>query len=102
MFIRKTILPNINLNISYFKHDQSSTLPNMSRKNIYITLTVIYREDIYFFEANNKTIPLKVLKTSDISRVRSMGENCDVFNTSGEIYLVFTEKCKFSFYLILY
>ena len=29
-------------------------------------------------------------------------ENSDVFNTFDEIYLVFTEKSKFSFYLILF
>ena len=56
-----------------------------------------YIEDIYFFEVNTKYISSSVLKTSEFSRVRSMSENSDVFNSQDEIYLVFTEKSKFSF-----
>ena len=43
-----------------------------------------------------------MLKTSEFSRVRSTSENSDVFNSQDEIDLVFTEKSKFSFYLILF
>ena len=52
----------------------------------------IYREAIYFFSGNTKYISSSVLKTSEFSRVRSMSENSDVFNSRDEIYLVFTEK----------
>ena len=31
-----------------------------------------------------------------------MSENSDVFNSQDEIYFVFTEKSKFSFYFILF
>ena len=61
-----------------------------------------YIEDIYFFEVNTKYISSSVLKTSEFSRVRSTGENADVFNSRDEICLVFTEKSKFSFYFILF
>ena len=43
-----------------------------------------------------------MLKTSEFSRVRSTSENFDVFNSRDDIYLVFTEKSKFSLYFILY
>ena len=51
----------------------------------------IFIEDIYFFEVNTKYISSE-LKTSKFSRVRSMSENLDVFNSLDEIYLVFTSK----------
>ena len=41
-----------------------------------------------------------MLKTSEFSRVRRTSENSDIFNSRDEIYLVFTEKSKFSFYFI--
>ena len=61
---------------------------------------------------NTKNISSSVLKTSEFSRVRSTSENSDVFNTRtsersdvfnthDEIFLVFIEKSKFSFYFIL-
>ena len=40
-----------------------------------------YIEDIYFFEVNTKYISSNVLKISVISRVRSMSEIADIFNT---------------------
>ena len=49
---------------------------------------------------NTKYISSSVLKTSDFSRVRSTSENSDVFNSRDEIYSVFTEKSKLSFYFI--
>ena len=61
-----------------------------------------YIEDIYFFEVNTKYISSSVLKKSEFSQVHSAVENSDVFNSRDEIYLVFTEKSKFSFYLILF
>ena len=61
-----------------------------------------YIEDIYFSEVNTKYISSSVLKTSEFSRVRSTVENSDVFKSRDEIYLVFTEKSKFSFYFILF
>ena len=67
-------------------------------------LTTIYCEyikDIYFLEVNTKYISSSVLKTSEVSRVRSTRENSDVFNSRDKICLVFTEKSKFSFYFIL-
>ena len=61
-------------------------------------LPVGYIEDIYFFSVNTKYISSNVLKISEISRVRSTSEIADIFNTFDEIFLVFTEKSKFSFY----
>ena len=61
-----------------------------------------YTEDIYFFEVNTKYILSSVLKTSKFSRVRSTSENSDVFNSQDEIYLVFTEKSKISFFLYFF
>ena len=61
-----------------------------------------YIEVIYFFEVNTKYISSSVLKTSEFSRVCSTVENSDVFNSRDEVYLVFTEKSKFSFYFILF
>ena len=61
-----------------------------------------YKEDIYFFEVTTKYISSSVLKTSEFSRVHSTSENSDVFKSRDEIYLVFTEKSKFSFYFILF
>ena len=58
-----------------------------------------YIEDIYFFEVNTKYISSSVLKTSEFSWVRSTNENFDVFNSRGEIYLVFTKKVNFLFIL---
>ena len=58
-----------------------------------------YIEDIYFFEVNTKYISSSELKTSEFSWVRSTNENFDVFNSQDEIYLVFTKKSKFSFFL---
>ena len=51
-----------------------------------------YIEDTYFFEVNTKYISSNGLKISVISRVRSTSEIADMFNTRGEIFLVFTEK----------
>ena len=66
-------------------------------------LTVVspseYIEDIYFFEVNTKYISSSVLKTSEFSGVCSTNENCDVFNTRDEMYLVFTKKVNFLFIL---
>ena len=59
---------------------------------------VMYIEDIYFFEMNTKYISSNVLKISVISWVRSTSEIADIFKAWDEIYLVFTEKSKFSFY----
>ena len=59
-----------------------------------------YIADIYFFEGNTKYISPNALKISVISRVRSTSEIADIFNTWDEIFLVFTEKGKFSFYFI--
>ena len=39
-----------------------------------------------------------MLKISVISRMRSTSEIADMFNTSDEIFLVFAEKKKFTFY----
>ena len=43
-----------------------------------------------------------MLNSSEFSGVHSTGENYDVFNSRDEIYLVFTEKGKFSFYFLLF
>ena len=42
-----------------------------------------------------------VKKISIFSRVRSTNENANIFSARDEIYLVFAEKSKFSFYFIL-
>ena len=55
-----------------------------------------------FFELNTKYISSSELKTSEFSRVRSTSENFYVFNSRDEIYLVFKEKSKCSFYFIQY
>ena len=60
-----------------------------------------YIEDSYFFGLNTKSFTSSVLKTSEISRVRSTSEQSDVFNSRDEIYLVFT-KIKVNFLFILY
>ena len=62
----------------------------------------IHVEDICFFEVNTKYISSSELKTSEFSRVRSTSEIFYVFNSRDEVYLVFTEKSKFSFYFIQY
>ena len=54
------------------------------------------------FEVNTKNISLSALKTSEFSRVRSTIENFYVFNSRDDIYLVFTEKSKFSFILYFF
>ena len=59
-------------------------------------------EGIYFFEMNTKYISSNVLKVSAFSRVRSTSEIDDILNTWDEIFLVFTEKSKFSFYFMLF
>ena len=64
----------------------------------YLWSFLIYIEDIYFFEVNTKYISSNVLKISVISRVRSTSEIADIFYTRDGIFLVFTEKSKFSFY----
>ena len=46
---------------------------------------------------NTKCISSNVLKISVISRVCNTSEIADIFNTFEEIFLVFTEKGKFSF-----
>ena len=51
---------------------------------------------------NTKDISSSVLKTSEYSRMLGTLENSDVFNVRDEIYLIFTEKSKLSFYLILF
>ena len=43
-----------------------------------------------------------MLKTSEVSRLRSTSENSDVLNSQDEIYLVFTGKSEFPFYFILF
>ena len=60
-----------------------------------------YIEDICFFSVNTKYISLSELKTSEFSPVRSTSEKFYIFNSRGEIYLVFTEK-KANFIFILY
>ena len=55
-------------------------------------LSLMYIEDIYFFEVNTKYISSSELKTSKFSRVLSTSENLDVFKSRDEIYLVFTDK----------
>ena len=57
-------------------------------------------EDIYFFVVNTKYILSSVLKTSELSRVRSTSENFDVVNSRDDIFLALTEKKKFSFCFI--
>ena len=59
------------------------------KKNIYSWINTINRE---YFEVNTKYISSNVLKISVISPVRSTSENADIFNTRGEIFLVFTGK----------
>ena len=51
---------------------------------------------------NTKYISSSELKTSEFSRVRSTSEKFYVFNSRGEIYLVFTKKKQifFLFYTI--
>ena len=66
--------------------------------NIWRARYTQYIEDIYFFEVNTKYISSSVLKTSEFSWVRSTNENFDVTNSRDEMYLVFTEKSKFSFF----
>ena len=46
-----------------------------------ITPIKIYIEDIYFFEVNTKYISSTVMKISVNSRVHSMSEISDIFNT---------------------
>ena len=58
----------------------------------------MYREDIYVFVLNTKFISSNVLKMSVISRKRSTSEIADIFNILDEMFLVLTEKSKFSFY----
>ena len=61
----------------------------------------IYIEDIYFFAVNTKYISSSAVeKNLYFSRVRSTSENADIFTARDEIYLVFAEKSKFSFYFI--
>ena len=48
---------------------------------------------------NTKYISSNVLKILVISRVRNPSEITDIFNTFDEIFLVFTEKSKFYFFL---
>ena len=50
---------------------------------------VYYIEDIYSFEVKTKYISSSVLKTSECSRVRSTGENFNVFNSRDDIFGVF-------------
>ena len=59
-----------------------------------------YIEDIYFFEVNTKYISLSVLKTSKFSRVCSMSENSDVFNSDMK-YILYLQKIV-NFLFILY
>ena len=44
------------------------------------------KEDIYFLEVKTKYISSSVLKTSEVSQVRSMSKNADVLNSQDEIY----------------
>ena len=64
-------------------------------------LQAVKIEDIYFLEMNTKYISSSVLKTSEFSRVCSTSENSYVFNSRDEIYLVFTEKSRCSYYFII-
>ena len=62
---------------------------------------VLYIEDIYFFEVNIKYISSSAMKKKQyFSRLCSTSENTDIFTAGDEIYLVFPEKSKFSFYFI--
>ena len=65
-----------------------------------VSMTRFKHRGYLLLEVNTKYIPSSVLKTSVFSRVRSTSENFDVFNSRDDIYLVFTEKSKFSFYCI--
>ena len=57
-----------------------------------------YIENIYFFEVNTKYTSSSVLKTSDFSRVHSIRENPDVFNSGDEIYIWYLQE-NFLFFL---
>ena len=46
-------------------------------------------EDIYFFEVNTKYTSSSVLKTSELSRVRSTSEKFDVFNSRDDIFGIY-------------
>ena len=61
-----------------------------------------YTEDIYLLEVNTKYVSSSVLKTLEFSRICSTSEIFDVFNSRDDIYLVFTEKIKYSFYFIIF
>ena len=47
-----------------------------------------------------KNISLSAVKISIFTRVRSRSKNADIFTSQDEIFLVFTEKSRFSFYFI--
>ena len=49
---------------------------------------------------NTKYTLSNVMKISVISRLHSTSEIADIFNARDEIFLVFTEKGKFSFYFL--
>ena len=44
------------------------------------------------FEVNTKYSSSSMLKTSEVSRMRSTSKNADVFNSRDEIYLVFAKR----------
>ena len=46
-------------------------------------------EDIYFFEVNTKYISSSVLKTSELSGVRSTSKKFDVFNSRDDIFGIY-------------
>ena len=58
-------------------------------------------KDIYSAEVNTKYILFIAVKEKQyFSRVRSTTEKADIFTARDEIYLVFTQKSKSSFYFI--
>ena len=62
--------------------------------------TMRYTEGICIFEVNTRYISSNVLKISIISRVRSTSEIANIFNTWDEIFLVFAEKSKSSYFSV--
>ena len=82
-------------NASTTRINKEKTLKSSARSFWFSTGLI---EDIYFFEVNTKYIPSSVLTASYLTRVRSTSENFVGFNSRDDIYLVFTEKSKFSFY----
>ena len=58
-------------------------------------------EDIYFFELNTKFILTSVLKHQNFHECTARVNLFDVFSIRDEIYLVFTQNSKFSFFILV-